>query len=412
MKQRKTGIDYRFEFGRLELLSQEFAAIYNVKDRFQHLYILGKTGMGKSVLMERIANYDISKDISVIYIDPKGESTKRLYELASNKDKIKYISIDNPITINPLNKKGYDIDDIITEFVQILDILVTLTTSNPESTVLMREIIGMALRSFTSEQKNLDYLFQFLSYENVRKKQIIKMTDPDLLKYWIEFDELQANRYPKNREKIECAKRVASRLAEISTGKMKNMVNGENELYISELVSNQESLLVDTSRMNMNNRIYLTNLIVYSVLSYIEFESSHTKPLLVFVDEFQTVVSKLFAELLARSRSAKVGFVLAHHDFEEVNHKILSSILGNVDTLAIFRCGDTEATRFAKIFDIKPNDLMNLDKYMAWVRIGTNNTLVTTYPPIMEEVPKLKFASNTETATTQGLCFIKQGWCG
>jgi hypothetical protein len=60
------------------------------------------------------------------------------------------------------------------------------------------------------------------------------------------------------------------------------------------------------------------------------------------------VVSKLFAELLARSRSAKVGFVLAHHDFEEVNHKILSSILGNVDTFAIFRCGDTEATRFAK----------------------------------------------------------------
>jgi hypothetical protein len=110
------------------------------------------------------------------------------------------------------------------------------------------------------------------------------MTDPDLLKYWIEFDELQANRYPKNREKIECAKRVASRLAEISTGKMKNMVNDENELYISELVSNQESLLVDTSRMNMNNRIYLTNLIVYSVLSYIEFESTHTKPLLVFVD--------------------------------------------------------------------------------------------------------------------------------
>jgi hypothetical protein len=49
---------------------------------------------------------------------------------------------------------------------------------------------------------------------------------------------------------------------------------------------------------------------------------------------------------------------------------------------------------------------------MAWVRIGTNNTLVTTNPPIMEEVPEVEFASNTDPAPTQGLCFIKQGWCG
>jgi type IV secretory pathway VirB4 component len=372
-------IKYRYEFGRLENLDHEFAAFYDIKEKFQHVYIIGKTGTGKTVLMENMANYDIAHGASVIFIDPKGKSTKKLYHLAKNKEKLKYLSMDKPMIVNPLRKKGYDIDDIITEFVQILDILVTRTTSNPGSTVLMREIISHALRSFSDEERNLEYLFSFLLYPKVRKDHLNGLTDKKLIRYWTDFDK-------NNREKVESAKRVASRLAEISQGKMQHMVNGENELNISELVQNGESLLVDTSRMNTNNRIYLTNLIVYAVLSYCEFEQTPRKPLIIYVDEFQTVVSKVFPELLARCRSEKVGFVLAHHDFEEIDRTTLSSILGNVDTQVVFRCGDTEATRFSKIFGVTPQDLMNLEKFMAWVRIGIENTLVTTYPPILDDL--------------------------
>ncbi len=363
-------------------LRQELPEFWDIKDRFEHTYIVGKTGMGKSSLLEHMASSDIEKDFAVIFIDPKGDSCKKLYHLTNDKSRIQYISINSPTVINPLNKEGYKLDNLIQEFIQILDVLITLTSSNPESTVLMREIIYRTMHTITKEEnKNLDYLTKFLLYRDVRSE--VKNTLPvgnDLRKYWDEFDGIKG-KIPKNSQKVDCAQRLASRLIEISTGEMKNFVVGKNELDITNIVQNGKVVLVDTSHMNRNSRIYLTNLIVYSILSYCEFSNSHNKPLLVYVDEFQIVVSDFFGDLLARSRGSKVGFTLAHQNFQQIPKSILGSIFGNVGTSICFRCGDEEARRFAPIFNIKTQELFNLPKYNAWVRIGTNNTLIETYVP-------------------------------
>ncbi|MBX7046551.1 MAG: type IV secretion system DNA-binding domain-containing protein [Ignavibacteria bacterium] len=375
---------YCFRFGYQDNLEQELPEIRDLKDRFEHTYIVGKTGMGKSTLLERMALYDINQGISTIFIDPKGDSLKKIYSQIEDKSNVHYISIESPVVINPLNKEGYRLDNIIQEFITILDVLVTLTASNPESTVLMREIITMTLKVIKNEEdKNLDFFTRFLLYSEVRKRVIAEanVTEDEYL-YWTEFD-------TKNREKVESAKRVASRLIEISTGEMRDFVIGKNEFDIESIVQNQKTVLVDTSRMNRNSRIYLSNLIVYSVLSYCEFAKKKDKPLLVYVDEFQIVVSNLFSELLARSRSSKVGFTLAHQTFHQLPKNILSDIFGTVNTQICFRCGDEEATRFSTIFGTKKQDIFNLPKYHAWIRLGTDNIQVETYPPKLTEVPDI-----------------------
>lgn len=387
---KQTNNKYSFRFGEQLNLKHEYPVLRSLTDRFEHTYIVGKTGMGKSSLLERMAEHDINKGISTIFIDPKGDSVKKIYELTEDKSCVIYISIKSPVVINPLNKDGYNIDNLIQEFIQILDVLITLTASNPESTVLMREIINRAMHSITREQdKNLDYFTKFLLYSDVRTA--LKNTMPassDLRKYWEEFDGIKG-KIPRNNQKIECAQRLASRLIEISTGEMKNFVIGKNELNISNIVANNNIVLVDTSHMNRNSRIYLTNLIVYAVLSYCEFADKKNNPLMVYVDEFQIVVSSLFSELLARSRSSKVGFTLAHQNFQQIPKNILGSIFGNVGTSICFRCGDEESKRFAPIFNIKTQDLFNLPKYQAWVRIGTDNILIETYPPKLTEIPSI-----------------------
>ena len=236
-------ITYNLNFGIQVDLNHPMPIINKIDTRFYHSYILGKTGMGKSVLIERMIANDIKQGVSVIMIDPKGESCKRIYKLF-NGEKLKYVSIKRPIVINPLNRRETDIDTTIAEFVQILDILITLTASNPESTVLMREIVGMALRTFNKDQKNLSYLVDFLLYPDVRNRHLEQISNPAHKKYWIEFD-ITDKPFPRNREKIESAKRLASRLIEISEGSMRLIVEGENELYINELVERGESLLVD-----------------------------------------------------------------------------------------------------------------------------------------------------------------------
>lgn len=395
---------------------QELPEFWDIKERFEHTYLVGKTGMGKSSLLEHMASYDIEKDLAVIFIDPKGESCKKIYHLTKDKSRIHYISIESPTVINPLNKEGYRIDNLIQEFIQILDVLITLTASNPESTVLMREIINRAMHSITREQdKNLDYLTKFLLYSDVRNQ--LKNTMPagsDLRKYWEEFDGIKG-KIPRNNQKIECAQRLASRLIEISTGEMKNFVIGKNELNISNIVEKKKVVLVDTSHMNRNSRIYLTNLIVYAVLSYCEFADKKNNPLMVYVDEFQIVVSSLFSELLARSRSSKVGFTLAHQNFQQIPKNILGSIFGNVGTSICFRCGDEEAKRFSPIFNVKTNELFNLPKYQAWVRIGTNNTLIETFPPKLIDIPTLEIPNfslkqNENSLPVEDFTFLGDEW--
>lgn len=386
MNERKNINDkkYRLDLGLLVDYSHESPMITDVNERYQHTYIIGKTGMGKSSLLEHMALYDIDFDMATIFIDPKGDSVKRIYQLCKDSSRVKYISIDNPIVINPLDKAEYRLDNLIQEFIQILDVLITLTASNPESTVLMREIITMAMQSIKkTENKNLNYLTKLLLYPKVRKELLTQLDyGTDEYQYWSEFD-------LKNNDGVSCAKRVASRLIEISRGEMRNFVVGKNELDISSLVEQRKVVLVDTSRMNRNSRIYLSNLIVYAVLSYCEFSTKKELPLMVYVDEFQIVVSSLFSELLARSRSAKVGFTIAHQTFHQIPNNILSDIFGTVGTQICFRCGDEEAKRFATLFGVKTQDVFNLPKYQAWARIGIDNMLIETFPPKISEVPQI-----------------------
>ena len=392
---------YQLDLGILQNLSHELPTFYNIKDRFQHCYILGKTGMGKSVLMERLAHYDLQNDLSVIYIDPKGDSVKRLYHLNQDKN-IRYISIDQPIVINPLNKQGYPQEVLIKEFINVLDTLITLTSINPESSVRMKELITMAIKSFQDRDIRIDFLTDFLNYEDIRKSYKFKANQD----YWQEFDAKQGQYY-KNRYHHDTAKSITSRLFQfINDERMKRFILGENELYIEQMLEENGSLLVDTSAMGKDERIYISNLIIHAVASYIQYKRVG-KPLLVYVDEFQSCASDLFSEILQYGRTAQVGFVLAHHDFLQIKKEILSSIFGIVDNFIIFRCGDEEASRISNILGIKAKELMDLKKYNAWVRLGTDNTLIETFKPLMEEVPEIDTPHSPAPAFTN---FLKNAW--
>lgn len=374
---------YKLTLGYSENYDDELPTIYDIKDRFTHTYILGKSEMGKSALMERMAKYDIDWGASVIYIDPKGDSVKKLYHLC-DQSKLRYVSADHPIVINPLEKEGYLIDNIIAEFVQVLDTLITLTSINPESSVRMKELLDYAVKSFTPEQMNLNYLKDFLSYENVRRKH--KYPSLEYETYWKAFDKKQGQYYEK-RFYHDTADSISSRLAQfINHAVMRKFVTGKNELDISELVRTGRSLLVDTSQLRPDQRIFVSNLIIYAVATYCQYHSVK-KPLLVYVDEAQTVASHLFCDVLEFGRSAKVGFTIAHHNFTQIKREIINSIFGIVSTFIVFRCGDDEGKRMAEIYGLKPTQFYNLQKHQAWVRLSTDNILIETFKPFLKEAP-------------------------
>ena len=144
---------YKLILGKATKYEDDNPKITKLKKRYDHTYVIGKTGRGKSSLLENMAVYDINYGCATIFIDPSGISCRKIYNKIEDKSRVIYISIESPKVINPINKEGYKIDTIIQEFIQVLDVLVTLTNSNPESTVQMKEIINYAIRSISGSTR-------------------------------------------------------------------------------------------------------------------------------------------------------------------------------------------------------------------------------------------------------------------
>lgn len=369
--------DYRLKLGILQDLDAELPYITTLKKRFNHTYIIGKSGMGKSVLMERMADYDMNYGLSVIFIDPKGDSVNKL---TGNKN-YQYISFKHPIKINPLRRKGYKVDTLIREFTDVMDIMITATSINPEASVRMKEILSKAIKGFKEEDRNLKFLNEFLSFQDIRKSY--NFSDPQTRKWFNEIEDTKKSGFKKASDYINTMSSISSRLSQfLDNDEMKQFITeGENEFDINSIIGQGQSLLINTNTSDDDNQRFLSALILYSIFSYIK-DNDVKKPLMVYIDEFQTSVNSSFPSLLQFARSCQVGFTLSHHDFLEINPKVLSSIFGIVSSFVVFNCGDTEAERLSAVVRAKKSDLMDLPDYHAYLRLGINNSLIKTFPPL------------------------------
>lgn len=369
--------DYRLKLGILQDPNLVMPYITEIRRRFTHTYIIGKTGMGKSVLMERMADYDMKSGLSVIFIDPKGDSVNKL----TANSNVRYISFANPVKINPLRRIGYKVDTLIREFTDVMDIMITATSINPEATVRMKEILSKAIKGFKEEDRNLKFLNEFLSFKDVRERY--PFSEPATRKWFNEIESTSKSGFKKTSDYINTMGSISSRLSQfLDNDEMSQfLTTGENEFDISSVIDQGQSLLINTATSDNDNQRFLSALILYSVFSYIK-TNTIKKPLMIYIDEFQASVNSSFPSLLQYARSCQVGFTLSHHDFLEIEPKVLSSIFGIVGSYVVFNCGDVEAKRLAGILRVKDSQIMDLPDYEAFTRLGTSNSHIKTFPPL------------------------------
>ena len=374
-----TQAKYYLKLGALNSLKYDLPYFIDMRKRFQHTYILGRSGMGKSVLMERMADYDMKFGLSVLFIDPKGDSVNKL----TGNDNYKYISFKHPVKFNPLRRKGYSVDTLIREFTDVMDIMITATSINPEATVRMKEILAKAIKGFKEEDRNLKFLNEFLSFKDIRSRY--PFSDPTTRKWFNEVEDTKKSGFKKASDYINTMSSISSRLSQfLDNDEMSQfLTDGENEFSIEDFIESGQSILINTNTSDLDNQRFLSALILYAVFSYIK-TNTIKKPFMIYIDEFQSAVNSSFPTLLQFARSCQVGFTLSHHDFLEIDQKVLSSIFGIVSNFVVFNCGDKEAERMAGIVRAKSSDIMDLREYNAYVRLGTGNSLIKTFPPLSD----------------------------
>jgi len=130
---------------------------------------------------------------------------------------------------------------------------------------------------------------------------------------------------------------------------------------------------------------YLGNLISHAVRTYMTQAEVGAPPLAVYIDEFYLFLNKTWRNALVGCLKRGVNFTMAHHNHSQLKDELLDVVLTNSDLKVCFRANSSDAARMASEFKIKKNDILEMEKYHAYINLfGSSTYLATPKPPKFE----------------------------
>jgi hypothetical protein len=360
----------------IALNANEGGAIVEPKDRYKHLFLIAATGRGKTSFFLDLINKD--QENALIILDPNGDLAQRAASLIS-KDRLIYIDKDHPISLNPLTRLHLNKSELANELIEVINSAVSAVSPEQVAiTVLMAKIIRNALRVFTPEQMNIEYLGNFLEYKDERKIVADKTGD----KYWVNFD--KKDRFERN-EPAESAKRISARLSLFYEDEnLKPFIKGENEFNISKIVKERKVVIFNLYGFDDELTAFIGSLVSHQIKSYYLHQATKDSPPLYFyVDEFSLFITDLFDRFLAESRKYNISCNFSGHSLAQLKTKLTSMILSNCYIKVAMDCGVEDAEIIAKEINCKPDRILNLNyrQYEAIVGIGKKSYHVLIPPP-------------------------------
>ncbi|MCD6371856.1 MAG: type IV secretion system DNA-binding domain-containing protein, partial [Candidatus Aenigmarchaeota archaeon] len=365
-------------------------------DRRRHMYIIGKTGMGKTTLLENMAIQDIRGGKGVGIVDPHGEFAEKILDFVP-KRRIKDVlyfdpgDVDFPIGFNVLEKVDFSQRHLVSS-----GVLGVFKKIWPDVWSARMEYIlnNTILALLESENSNLLGITRMLADENFRKKIVHKITDPTVKFFW----QNEFANYP-DRFREEAIAPIQNKVGQfISNPLIRNIVGQKRSSFdLREIMDNQKILILNLSKGRIgeeNSRLLGALLITklqLAAMSRIDISEEERKDFFLYVDEFQNFATEAFASILSEARKYGLCLILSHQYIAQMDEKVRDAVFGNVGTIVTFRVGAQDAEFLEKEFlpDFDKNDLVNLPKYHIYLRlmvdgIATRPFLSQTLPPLVK----------------------------
>ncbi len=345
-------------------------------DRRRHIYIIGKTGMGKSCLLENMAIQDIQNGQGVGIVDPHGELAENLLDFIP-KNRINDVvyfnpaDIDYPIAFNVMEKVDFTHRHLISAgllgvFKKIWpDVWSARMEYILNNTILaLLEIPGTTLLGIN----------RMLSDKEYRDKIVSKITDPTIKSFWVrEF----AQYPPKFRE--EAIAPIQNKVGQfISSPMIRNIVGQvKSSINIREVMDEGKILILNLSKGRIGEdpakllgALLITKLQL-AAMSRIDVPEEERRDFFLYVDEFQNFATEAFVTILSEARKYRLCLVLAHQYIAQMEEVVRDAVFGNVGTIIAFRVGAPDAEFLEREFEpeIKMNDLVNLPKYNIYLKL-------------------------------------------
>lgn len=351
-------------------------------DRRRHMYVIGQTGMGKSVFLENLAFQDMCDGKGFAFIDPHGDAVEALLKRVPEEriDDVIYFDpadIEHPVGMNMFEFKNEDQKDfIVQEGISMLQSLFDPTNQGffgPRGQHMFRNA-ALLLMSDPAGATFIDIPQCFTDPDFVRQK-LQYVTDKAVYDYWTrEFPASQ-----KSNDAGEVITWFASKWGPfLSNTIMRNTLGQvKSGFNIREIMDNNKIFLVNLSKgrlgdinANLLGMIFVMKF-QQAAMSRQDIPEHERKDFCLYVDEFQNFATDSFESILSEARKYRLNLIVANQFMTQLTDKIREALLGNVGTIVCGRVGVTDADLMVKAFvpTFTSEDLTKTPNYAAVAKV-------------------------------------------
>jgi hypothetical protein len=370
-------------------------------DRMRHMYVIGKTGMGKSTLLENLAIQDIQNGNGLCFVDPHGTTAEKLLKYVPEhriNDVIYFAPFDTkyPMSLNILEHVEEDKRHLVSS--GLMDTFKKVFGEDVFSGRMVYLLNNAVLSLLENEGESLLGINRIFADKDYRKKIISNVKDPAVLSFWNDEFAKYEDKYVK-----EASAAIQNKIGQfIMTPMIRNIVGQAKSSFDMREVMDTKKILIcnfsigqtGSENVNLIGSLLITKIYLAAMsranLSYDNLQKA--APFYFYVDEFQNFVNDSFAQILSQARKYNLGLTIAHQYIEQLTDNVKAAVFGNVGTMITFRVGASDAEQLEKEFApaFTADDIVNLGARQIYLRlsidgVGSKPFSSRTMPPIPDD---------------------------
>lgn len=365
-------------------------------DRRRHVYVVGKTGMGKTTMLENMILNDIYAGHGVGVVDPHGDLAEKILDFIPPQriNDIVYFNpsdIDYPIGFNILETIRPEQKHLVASGLMGVFKKIWPDVWSARMEYILNNTI-LALLDFPGT--TLLGINRLLADPDYRRRVVNNVKDPVIKAFWVtEFANYQ------DKFRTEAVAPIQNKIGQfLSASVIRNIVaQVRSRINIREIMDNKKIFIMNLSKGRIgedNSRLLggmLVTRIQLAAMERVDILEPARQDFFLYVDEFQNFATESFANILSEARKYRLNLIMAHQYMEQLDEEVLAAVIGNVGTSVVFRVGSTDAEILAKEFmpTFVEEDLVNLPKFHIYLKLMIDGVAsrpfsATTLPPLAQ----------------------------
>jgi len=345
-------------------------------DRRRHMYFIGKTGMGKSTILENMIVEDIRAGRGVAVVDPHGDLAEKIinYIPTNRINDVIYFNpadLDYPIAFNVVEQVEPHLRHLVAS--GLIGVFQKLWADSwgPRLEYILRNAI-LAILDYPGS--TLLAVTRMLSDKKFRKKVVDKIQDPVVKAFWVNEFASYADKFAS-----EAVSPIQNKVGQfLSSSLIRNIVGQvKSSINIREVMDEQKILILNLSkgRIGEDNSSLLGAMLITKIqlaaMSRVDISERERKDFYLYIDEFQNFTTDSFANILSEARKYRLNLIMAHQYIEQLGETVKPAVFGNVGTMIVFRVGAADAEELVLEFTptFVEDDIVNLPKYEFYIKL-------------------------------------------